>query len=232
MIKNINQCSPMRELFTSLRRYVNIRVLRESLRAYRSELGVEDKPLSCYISCTENNKGMANDCAKLLNESGFRCIISSDLEQGSDQEVSRSKSFAEADKCLVIMTAEYLQKLRKMGSNVARDYDLILNEFSSIPESKNVISLPLENASLDIPDCLKARSGISLVGFLYYWGRSLVYFMTNMALLSLVEYSVSSLVQYFVPDMVGPFAQIIEGYLAHYLVTLLLRIYKVHKFLV
>ena len=229
-MKIINQCSPIRELFTSLRRYVNIRVVREILRAYRSELGVEDKPLSCYISCTENNKGMGNDCAKLLNESGFKCIISSDLEQGADQEVSRSKSFAEADKCLVIMTAEYLQVLKKKGSNVARDYDLILNEFSSIPESKKVISLPWGNASLDIPDCLKARSGISLVELLYYWGRSLIYFLTNMALLSLVEYSVSSLVQYFVPDMVGPFAQIIEDYLVHYLVALLFRIHKVHKF--
>lgn len=230
MIKIINRCSLVRELFTSLRRYVNIRVVREGLRAYHSELGAEDKPLSCYITCTENDKGMANDCAKLLNESGFSCIISSDLEQGSDREVSRSKSFAEADKCLVIMTAEYLQELKKKGSNVARDYDLILNEFSTIPESKKVISLPLENASLDIPDCLKARSGISLVELLYYWGRSLVYFMTNMTLLSLVEYSVSSLVQYFVPDMVGPFAQIIEGYLAHYLVAMLFRIHKVHKF--
>lgn len=223
-------CSPIRELSSSLRRSVIIRVVREGLRAYRSELGAEEKTLSCYISCAENDKGVANDCAKLLNQSGFRCIVSSNLEQGAGNAVSRTKSFAEADKCLVIMTAEYLQELKKKGSNVARDYDLILNEFSTIPESKKVISLPWGNASLDIPDCLKAR-GISLVELLYYWGRSLVYFLTNMALLSLVEYSVSSLVQYFVPDMVGPFAQIIEGYLAHYLVAMLFRIHKVHKFL-
>jgi hypothetical protein len=130
------------------------------------------------------------------------------------------------------MTAEYLQELKKKGSNVARDYDLILNEFSTIPESKKVISLPLENASLDIPDCLKARSGISLVELLRYWGRHLVNYLAYMALRSLMEYSVSSLVQYFVPDMVGPFAQIIEDYLVHYLVALLFRIYKVHKFVV
>ena len=30
---------------------------RGSLRAYHSELGAEDKPLSCYITCTENDKG-------------------------------------------------------------------------------------------------------------------------------------------------------------------------------
>ena len=95
-----------------------------------------------------------------------------------------------------------------------------------------MISLPLENASLDIPDCLKARSGISLVELLHYWGRHLVNYLAYMALRSLMEYSVSSLVQYFVPDMVGPFAQIIEDYLVHYLVALLFRIYKVHKFVV
>ena len=225
-------CSPIRELSSSLRRSVIIRVVREGLRAYRSELGAEEKTLSCYISCAENDKGVANDCAKLLNQSGFRCIVSSNLEQGAGNAVSRAKSFAEADKCLVIMTAEYLQELKKKGSNVARDYDLILNEFSTIPESKKVISLPLENASLDIPDCLRARSGISLVELLHYWGRHLVNYLAYMALRSLMEYSVSSLVQYFVPDMVGPFAQIIEDYLVHYLVALLFRIYKVHKFVV
>lgn len=229
MTKNINQCSPIRELFTSLRRYVNIRVLRESLRAYRSELGVEDKPLSCYISCAENNKGMGNDCAKLLNESGFRCIISSDLEQGSDQGGSCSKSFAEADKCLVIMTAEYLQELRRKGSNVARDYDLILNEFSSIPESKKVISLPWGNASLDVPDCLKARSGISLVELLRYWGRHLVIYLAYMALLIIVEFLVTSFIQYFAPSIAGPIAKILEDVLCHYLMRYLFKIKKVHN---
>lgn len=216
----------MRELSSSLRRSVIIRVVREGLRAYRSELGAEEKTLSCYISCTENDKGVANDCAKLLNQSGFRCIVSSNLEQGSGNAVSRTKSFAEADKCLVIMTSEYLLELKRKDSNVARDYDLILNEFSTIPESKKVIFLPLENASLDIPDCLKARSGISLVELLHCWGRHLVNYLAYMALRSLMEYSVSSLVQYFVPDIVGPFAQIIEGYLAHYLVAMLLEFIK------
>lgn len=216
----------MRELSSSLRRSVIIRVVREDLRAYRSELGAEEKTLSCYISCTENDKGVANDCAKLLNQSGFRCIVSSNLEQGSGNAVSRTKSFAEADKCLVIMTSEYLLELKRKDSNVARDYDLILNEFSTIPESKKVIFLPLENASLDIPDCLKARSGISLVELLHCWGRHLVNYLAYMALRSLMEYSVSSLVQYFVPDIVGPFAQIIEGYLAHYLVAMLLEFIK------
>lgn len=216
----------MRELSSSLRRSVIIRVVREGLRAYRSELGAEEKTLSCYISCTENDKGVANDCAKLLNQSGFRCIVSSNLEQGSGNAVSRTKSFAEADKCLVIMTSEYLLELKWKDSNVARDYDLILNEFSTIPESKKVIFLPLENASLDIPDCLKARSGISLVELLHCWGRHLVNYLAYMALRSLMEYSVSSLVQYFVPDIVGPFAQIIEGYLAHYLVAMLLEFIK------
>lgn len=232
MIKIINRCSLVRELFTSLRRYVNIRVVREGLRAYHSELGAEDKPLSCYITCTENDKGMANDCAKLLNESGFSCIISSDLEQGSDREVSRSKSFAEADKCLVIMTAEYLQELKKKGSNVARDYDLILNEFSSIPESKKVISLPWGNASLDVPDCLKARSSISLVELLHYWGRHLVNYLAHMALLIIVEFLVTSAVQYFAPSIAGPIAKIIEDFLCHYLITLLVENKKVHKFIV
>lgn len=216
----------MRELSSSLRRSVIIRVVREGLRAYRSELGAEEKTLSCYISCTENDKGVANDCAKLLNQSGFRCIVSSNMEQGSGNAVSRTKSFAEADKCLVIMTSEYLLELKRKDSNVARDYDLILNEFSTIPESKKVIFLPLENASLDIPDCLKARSGISLVELLHCWGRHLVNYLAYMALRSLMEYSVSSLVQYFVPDIVGPFAQIIEGYLAHYLVAMLLEFIK------
>ena len=216
----------MRELSSSLRRSVIIRVVREGLRAYRSELGAEEKTLSCYISCTENDKGVANDCAKLLTQSGFRCIVSSNLEQGSGNAVSRTKSFAEADKCLVIMTSEYLLELKRKDSNVARDYDLILNEFSTIPESKKVIFLPLENASLDIPDCLKARSGISLVELLHCWGRHLVNYLAYMALRSLMEYSVSSLVQYFVPDIVGPFAQIIEGYLAHYLVAMLLEFIK------
>ena len=216
----------MRELSSSLRRSVIIRVVREGLRAYRSELGAEEKTLSCYISCTENDKGVANDCAKLLNQSGFRCIVSSNLEQGAGNAVSRTKSFAEADKCLVIMTSEYLLELKRKDSNVARDYDLILNEFSTIPESKKVIFLPLENASLDIPDCLKARSGISLVELLHCWGRHLVNYLAYMALRSLMEYSVSSLVQYFVPDIVGPFAQIIEGYLAHYLVAMLLEFIK------
>ena len=216
----------MRELSSSLRRSVIIRVVREGLRAYRSELGAEEKTLSCYISCTENDKGVANDCAKLLNQSGFRCIVSSNLEQGSGNAVSRTKSFAEADKCLVIMTSEYLLELKRKDSNVARDYDLILNEFSTIPESKKVIFLPLENASLDIPDCLKARSGISLVELLHCWGRHLVNYLAYMALRSLMEYSVSSLVQYFVPDIVGPFAQIIKGYLAHYLVAMLLEFIK------
>lgn len=216
----------MRELSSSLRRSVIIRVVREGLRAYRSELGAEEKTLSCYISCTENDKGVANDCAKLLNQSGFRCIVSSNLEQGAGNAVSRTKSFAEADKCLVIMTSEYLLELKRKDSNVARDYDLILNEFSTIPESKKVIFLPLENASLDIPDCLKARSGISLVELLHCWGRHLVNYLAYMALRSLMEYSVSSLVQYFVPDIVGPFAQIIGGYLAHYLVAMLLEFIK------
>lgn len=216
----------MRELFSSLRRSIIIRVVREGLRAYRSELGAEEKTLSCYISCAENDKGLANECAKLLNQSGFKSIVSSNLEQGSAHEVSHSKSFAEADKCLVIMTSEYLLEVKRKESNVARDYDLILNEFSTIPESKKVISLPLENASLDVPDCLKARSGISLVEILYYWGRHLVNYLAYMALRSLMEYSVSSLVQYFVPDIVGPFAQIIEGYLAHYLVAILLEFIK------
>ena len=222
-MKIFKYCSPMRELSSSLRRSVIIRVVREGLRAYRSELGAEEKTLSCYISCTENDKGVANDCAKLLNQSGFRCIVSSNLEQGSGNAVSRTKSFAEADKCLVIMTSEYLLELKRKDSNVARDYDLILNEFSTIPESKKVIFLPLENASLDIPDCLKARSGISLVELLHCWGRHLVNYLAYMALRSLMEYSVSSLVQYFVPDIVGPFAQIIEGYLAQYLVAMLLE---------
>jgi hypothetical protein len=124
------------------------------------------------------------------------------------------------------MTSEYLLELKRKDSNVARDYDLILNEFSTIPESKKVIFLPLENASLDIPDCLKARSGISLVELLHCWGRHLVNYLAYMALRSLMEYSVSSLVQYFVPDIVGPFAQIIKGYLAHYLVAMLLEFIK------
>lgn len=196
------------------------------LRAYRSELGAEEKTLSCYISCAENDKGVANDCAKLLNQSGFKSIVYSNLEQGAGNAVSRTKSFAEVDKCLVIMTSEYLLELKRKDSNVARDYDLILNEFSTIPESKKVISLPLENASLDVPDCLKARGGISLVELLYYWGRHLVNYLAYMALRSLMEYSLSSLVQYFVPDIVRPFAQIIEGYLAHYLVAILLEFIK------
>ena len=211
---------------------MNIRVVRESLRAYCSELGANEETLSCYISCAENDKGLANECAKLLNKSGFSCIISSDLEQGADREVSRSKSFAEADKCLVIMTAEYLQELKKKGSNVARDYDLILNEFSSIPESKKVISLPWGNASLYIPDCLKARSGISLVELLHYWGRHLVNYLAYRALLIIVEFVVTSAVQYFAPSIAGPIAKIIEGFLCHYLIALLIENKKVHKFVV
>ena len=232
MEKLFDYSSPMRELSSFLRRSLIIRVVREILRAYRSALGAEEKTLSCYISCAENDKGLANECAKLLNKSGFKFIVSSNLEQGSAHEVSRSKSFTEADKCLVIMTSEYLLELKRKESNVARDYDLILNEFSTIPESKKVISLPLENASLDVPDCLKARSGISLVELLYYWGRHLVNYLACMVLLSLVEYFVSSLVQHVAPGMVGFFAQKLADYLVHRLFAMLFRNHKVYKFVV
>ena len=71
------------------------------------------------------------------------------------------------------MTAEYLQELKKKGSNVARDYDLILNEFSSIPRARKLYHC-LGECFSGYTRLPKGEGGISLVELLHYWGRHLV----------------------------------------------------------
>lgn len=131
-----------------------------------------NKPVTCYISCAENAKGIANDCATLLNELGVRCIMSCDFKQGVD--ASRKKSFNQADKCLVIMTPGYLQELEKDGSNAYQDFQLIYNEFSKSPENSKIELLLLVGTPPVIPDCSKDRGGIAQLKLLYDWGRSLL----------------------------------------------------------
>ena len=131
-----------------------------------------DKPVICYISCAENAKEIANECATRLNQLGVRCIMSCDFKQGAD--ASRKKSFNQADKCLVIMTPGYLQELEKDGSNACQDFQLIYNEFSKSPENSKIELLLLVGTPPVIPDCPKDRGGIAQLKLLYDWGRGLL----------------------------------------------------------
>lgn len=145
---------------------------REGVLIDISGLEAINKPLTYYISCAENAKGIANECATFLNQLGVRCVISCGFKQGAD--ASRKESFNQADKCLVIMTPEYLQELEKDGSNAYKDYQLIYNEFSKSPDSTNMELLLLVGTPPVIPDCPKDRGGIAQLKLLYDWGRGLL----------------------------------------------------------
>ena len=145
---------------------------REGVLIDISGLEAINKSLTYYISCAENAKGISNECATFLNQLGVRCVISCGFKQGAD--TSRKKSFNQADKCLVIMTPEYLQEMEQDGSNAYTDYQLIYNEFSKSPDSTNMELLLLVGTPPVIPDCPKDRGGIAQLKLLYDWGRGLL----------------------------------------------------------
>ena len=167
-----------------------------------------NKPVTCYISCAENAKGIANDCATLLNELGVRCIMSCDFKQGVD--ASRKKSFNQADKCLVIMTPGYLQELEKDGSNAYQDFQLIYNEFSKSPENSKIELLLLVGTPPVIPDCPKDRGGIAQLKLLYDWGRSLLTSpLAKIALPILASHLIKHLVSYLPLGLDGSLYQVL-----------------------
>lgn len=169
---------------------------REGALTDVSSLEAINKSLTYYISCAENAKGIANECATLLNPLGVRCVISCDFKQGAD--ASRKESFNQVDKCLVIMTPEYLQELEKDGSNAYKDYQLIYNEFSQSPDSTNMELLLLVGTPPVIPDCPKDRGGIAQLKLLCDWGRSL---LTNPLAKIVLPILAGHLIKYLVPHL-------------------------------
>ena len=199
-----------------------LRAVRESLLPRNSKLGDTDKLLTCYISCSENDKAIANDCAKLLNKSGFRCIISADFKREVDIDLSRNKAFADADRCLVIMTGEYLDELKSVESNAARDYDLIRDELSSFPKGSKIVLWPLVNALRDLPNCLMTCSCISQVELLSHWVHILVRILIQFIYPVLVECLVRFLSQSLLPSTDEGLHRFLVEYLLQYLLQYLL----------
>lgn len=179
---------------------MGLRAVSESLFPRNSKAGDMDKLLTCYISCSQNDKVIANDCAKLLNKSGFRCIISAGFEREVDIDSSRNTAFADADRCLVIMTDEYLDELKRAESNAARDYDLIRDELSSFPKGSKIVLWPLVNALRDLPDCLMTSPCISQVELLSHWVHILVSILIKFICPVLAECLVRFLAQSLLPS--------------------------------
>lgn len=204
MINLNSNRSTVSRFFASLngciRKNIWLRAVRESLLPRNSKLRDTDKLLTCYISCSENDKVIANDCAKLLNKFGFRCIISAGFEREVDIDLSRNKAFTDADRCLVVVTSEYLEELKRAESNAARDYDLIRDELSSYPKGSKIVLWPLVNALRDLPDCLMTCSCVPQVELLSHWVHILVRFLIKFICPVLAEYLVRFLAQSLLPS--------------------------------
>lgn len=181
---------------------------REGVLIDISGLEAINKSLTYYISCAENAKGIANECATLLNQLGVRCVISCDFKQGAD--ASRKKSFNQADKCLVIMTPGYLQELEKDGSNAYQDFQLIYNGFFKSPENSKIELLLLVGTPPVIPDCPKDRGGIAQLKLLYDWGRSLLTSpLAKIVLPILASYLIKHLVSHLPLGLDGSLYQVL-----------------------
>ena len=152
----------MSSLGTSIRKNLMLIALREGLLGRNSKLRPVGRSLFYYISCAENDKMVADDFVKVLNEEGVQCVVSSDFDCEAVPKASRKMSFMEADKCLVLVTADYIQQLDRDDTNVSQDYALICGELSKTPESTKIQLVPLVNAPRDIPDCLRARQEIPI----------------------------------------------------------------------
>ena len=172
-----------------------------------------NKPLTYYISCAENAKGIANECATRLNQLGVRCIVSCDFKQGAD--TSRKKSFNQADKYLVIMTPGYLQELEKDGSNAYQDFQLIYNEFSKSPENSKIELLFLVGTPPVIPDCPKDRGGIAQLKLLYDWGCGLLTSpLAKSVVWILARYLIKYLISHLPLGWEGSLYQVLVDFLA------------------
>lgn len=212
-----------------IRKNICLRAVRESLLARNSKAGDMDKLLICYISCSKNDKVIANDCAKLLNKSGFRCIISADIKWEVDIDLSRNKAFADADRCLVIMTSEYLDELKRAESNAARDYDLIRDDLSSFPKGSKIVLWPLVNALRDLPDCLMTSPCISQVELLSHWVHILVRILIQFILLVLAECLVRFLAQSLLPSTDEGLHRLLVECLLQYLLSKIVKSIKYRK---
>lgn len=187
-----------------------------------------NKPVICYISCAENAKGIANECATLLNQLGVRCVISCDFKQGA--EASRKKSFNQADKCLVIMTPGYLQELEKDGSNAYQDFQLIYNGFSKSPENSKIELLLLVGTPPVIPDCPKDRGGIAQLKLLYDWGRGLLSSPLAKSIVSvLARHLIKYLISHLLLGLDGSLYQVLVDFIDQCLQQVLSVINKVFK---
>ena len=222
---NFNR-STVSRLFASLNGYIRkniwLRAVSESLLARNSKAGDMDKLLTCYISCSKNDRAIANDCAKLLNKSRFRCIISADFKREVDIDLSRNKAFADADRCLIVVTSEYLDELKRAESNAARDYDLIRDELSSFPKGSKIVLWPLVNALRDLPDCLMTSPCISQVELLSHWVHILVRILIQFIYPVLVECLVRFLSQSLLPSTDEGLHRFLVEYLLQYLLQYLL----------
>ena len=230
---NFNIRSAMSDFISSLsnciRKNMGLRAVSERLLPRNSKLGDTDKLLTCYILCSENDKVIANDCAKLLNKSRFRCIISADFKREIDIDLSRNKAFTDADRCLVIVTSEYLKELKRAESNAARDYDLIRDELSSFPKGSKIVLWPLVNALRDLPDCLMTSPCISQVELLSHWVHILVRILIQFILLVLAECLVRFLAQSLLPSTDEGLHRLLVECLLQYLLSKIVKSIKYRK---
>jgi hypothetical protein len=139
-------------------------VFQETLlrMATNSKLQAKDRPPLYYISCVDDEKGLANACAKLLEDYGVNCLMPDDFELGVNIDTFRKKGIEDADKCLLLISSQYLKQLEKVDSNVSREFRVIYRNLSLFPDSTKVVPVFLGNSPLGIPDCLRNRQGISL----------------------------------------------------------------------
>lgn len=142
--------------------------------ARNSKLRHPEKPPTYYISCASNDKLRISPCISLLKQEGIACVLSGELEPGANSLFASEDVLASADKCLIVISDAYLEEVQVANSSVSRDYRLIRNEFQSFPNTSKFVPLYLEGDSLDVPECLRDRQGISLATPDTIWGQRIL----------------------------------------------------------
>lgn len=143
--------------------------------ARNSKLRHPEKSPIYYISCASNDKQRISPCSSLLKQEGIACVLSGELEPGANSQSASEDVLASADKCLIVISDAYLEEVQVVNSSISRDYRLIRNEFQSFPNTLKFVPLYLEGDSLDVPECLRDRQGISLAGPDDKWGQRIQY---------------------------------------------------------
>lgn len=134
----------------------------------------------CYISCTDKDRDKITSIIALLEEQNMKCIMPSDFELGENVIASTKRDIKRAQKCLVVLTSDYCNAIKEIGSTISREYHQIYDELSTTPESTRFIPIFVGDIPDDIPQCLKNKQGISLTTTSSKWIRILRAFVGSL----------------------------------------------------